>query len=54
MDKVWMMPPGDGGEPQEVEATPEVLTPLMVQGWKQCPPPETDDGEPDEGEDNAS
>lgn len=44
MDTVWMKPPG-GGEPQEVEATQEVLTPLMVQGWSQCEPPvkETED-----------
>ena len=39
MPKVWMRPP-DGGEPKEVEAAPEVLVPLMVQGWSQCDPPE--------------
>jgi hypothetical protein len=27
-DKVWMKPPFGVGEPKEVEATPEVLTPL--------------------------
>ena len=27
------------GEPKEVEATPEVLGPLMVAGWSQCEPP---------------
>ena len=37
-DKVWMRPP-HGGEPKEVEATPAVLTPLMVTGWSQCEPP---------------
>ena len=30
MDKVWMMPPFGAGEPKEVDATPEVLGPLMV------------------------
>ena len=35
---VWMKPP-DGGEPQQVDATPEILTPLMVKGWSQCEPP---------------
>jgi len=38
-DKVWMRPPG-GGEPKEVEAAPEILVPLMVQGFSQCEPPE--------------
>ena len=37
MDKVWMKP-FDGGEPKEVDATPEVLGPLMVAGWSQCEP----------------
>ena len=42
MEKVWMRPPqGIGGEPQQVEATPEILTPLMVKGWSQCEPPES-------------
>jgi hypothetical protein len=36
---VWMMPPFGKGEPKEVEATPEVLTPMMVAGWNQCAPP---------------
>ena len=42
MEKVWVwMKPPDGGEPQQVEATPEILTPLMVKGWSQCEPPES-------------
>lgn len=49
--KVWMKPP-DGGPPEEVEATSEVLTPLMVKGWSQCEPPEVKTRE--EGDDNAS
>ena len=39
MDKVFMMPPFGVGEPKEVEATPEVLSPLMASGWSQCEPP---------------
>lgn len=39
MDKVFMKPPFGVGEPKEVEATPEVLGPLMVSGWSQCEPP---------------
>ena len=39
MEKVWMMPPWGQGEPMEVEATPVVLTPLMVAGYSQCEPP---------------
>ena len=39
MDKVWMMPPFGEGEPKEVDATPEVLVPLMNTGWTQCDPP---------------
>ena len=39
MDKVWMKPPFGGGEPKEVDATPEVLGPLMVAGWSQHEPP---------------
>ncbi len=35
-DKVWMKPPFGVGDPEEVEATPAVLTPLMVAGWSQC------------------
>ncbi len=38
-DKVWMRPPFGVGQPKEVEAMPEVLTPLMVAGWSQCEPP---------------
>jgi hypothetical protein len=37
-DMVFMQPPG-GGEPQEVEATPDILVPMLVAGWRQCPPP---------------
>ena len=39
MDKVWLMPPWGQGEPMEVEATPDILTPLMVAGYCQCEPP---------------
>lgn len=39
MDRVWMIPPFCVGEPKEVDATPEVLTPLMAAGWSQCEPP---------------
>jgi hypothetical protein len=39
MDTAWMRPPFGEGEPKEVEATPGVLTPLMVAGWSQCAPP---------------
>ena len=35
---VWMLGP-EGGPPQEVEATPDVLVPLLVQGWSQCEAP---------------
>ena len=28
MDRIWMTPPFGEGEPKEVDATPEVLTPL--------------------------
>lgn len=38
-EKVWMMPPWGNGEPKEFDATPEVLTPLMVAGWSQCEAP---------------
>jgi hypothetical protein len=41
MDTVWLAPPFGTGEPKEVEASPEVLTPLMVAGWNQCAPPAT-------------
>ena len=40
MDTAWMMPPFGEGEPKEVEATPEVLVPMMTAGWSQCAPPE--------------
>lgn len=39
MNTVWMKPPFGQGEPKEVEATPEELTPLMAAGWSQCDPP---------------
>ena len=39
MDKVWLVPPWGLGEPMEVEATPEILTPLLVAGWSQWGPP---------------
>jgi hypothetical protein len=32
-DTVWLAPPFGQGEPREVDATPEVLTPLLVAGW---------------------
>lgn len=38
-DRVYMKPPFGLGEPKEVEATPEVLVPLMLAGWTQCDPP---------------
>ncbi len=38
-DRVWLRPPFGVGEPKEVEATPEGVTPLMVAGWSQCEPP---------------
>ncbi len=38
--KVWLRPPFGVGEPVEVEATPQVLTPLLVKGYSQCAPPE--------------
>jgi hypothetical protein len=38
---IWMRPPFGEGEPKEVEATPEILVPLMTQGWNQCDPPAT-------------
>jgi hypothetical protein len=38
-ETVWLKPPFGMGEPKEVEATPDALTPLMVAGWNQCDPP---------------
>ena len=38
-DKVWLKPPFGVGEPKEVDAMPDVLTPLMVAGFSQCDPP---------------
>jgi len=37
--RVWLRPPWGVGEPKEVEATPDVLVPLMVAGYSQCEPP---------------
>ena len=56
MEKVWMRPPkGIGGEPQQVEATSEILTPLMVKGWSQCEQPESPPKKhPEEVNDHAS
>ena len=40
MDQVWMKPPpGEDGEPQLVDATVEVISPLTVRGWRQCDAP---------------
>ena len=36
---VWLRS-HNGGNPIEVEAIPEVLVPLMIQGYVQCEPPE--------------
>jgi hypothetical protein len=43
--RVWLGPPWGCGDPKEVEATPEVLTPLLVAGWSQCDPPATSEKE---------
>ena len=40
-DKVWLIGPFGVGEPKEFDATPDVLTPLLVSGWSQCDPPAT-------------
>ncbi len=37
MTTVWMRSPA--GEVKEVVATPEILVPLLVQGWSQCEAP---------------
>ena len=39
-DRVYMKPPFGLGEPKEVDATPDVLVPLMLAGWSQCEPPQ--------------
>jgi hypothetical protein len=39
MDSIFMRSPE--GEVKEVEATTAALTPLMVSGWIQIPPPAT-------------
>jgi hypothetical protein len=36
--KVWLRPPWGEGEPKEVDATPDVLVPMMNAGWSQCEP----------------
>lgn len=38
-ETVWLRQPHGQGEPEEVEATPQVLVPLLVAGWSQCAPP---------------
>ena len=38
-DKVWMKPPFGVGEPKEVDATPEVLTPLHGHWLEPVRPP---------------
>jgi hypothetical protein len=38
-EKVWLAPPHGQGEPREVEATPEILVPMLVVGWRQCTAP---------------
>jgi hypothetical protein len=38
-ETVWLAPPFGQGKPKEVEATPEVLIPLLTAGWSQCQPP---------------
>ena len=38
-DRVLLKPPFGQGEPQEFDATPDVLVPLMVSGWSQCEAP---------------
>jgi hypothetical protein len=45
-DHVYLQAPY-GGEIREVEATPEILVPLLVQGWSQVPAPA--DREPEGG-----
>ncbi len=38
-DYVHMRPPFGEGEIQKVEATPDILVPLLVKGWSQCESP---------------
>ena len=38
-NRVWLRPPFGVGEPIEVDATADVLTPLLVLGYSQCEPP---------------
>ncbi len=44
MDTVWLLPPWGKGEPKEVDARPDVLARLMIQGWSQCEPPAKQEG----------
>ncbi|MCC6363089.1 MAG: hypothetical protein IT165_06160 [Bryobacterales bacterium] len=46
MHKVNMKPP-DGGEPVEVEARPDIIVPLLVAGWSQCPQQKDKEGTED-------
>jgi hypothetical protein len=39
MSTVWLLPPWGKGTPVEVEATPDILTPMLVAGYSQCAPP---------------
>jgi hypothetical protein len=39
-DKVWLKRNDGSGDPQEFEAVPSVIVPLIIAGWSQCPPPE--------------
>lgn len=42
-ERVWLRPPYGQGEPKQVEAKSELLVPLMVAGWSQCPSPNTNE-----------
>lgn len=44
-EKVWLQPPFGVGDPKEVDARPEILTPFLVAGWSQCDPPATNEEE---------
>jgi len=37
METVWLISPA--GERRQVEAREDILVPLLVAGWRQCPPP---------------
>lgn len=47
------MRPPDGGPPKCVEATPDVLTPLMVAGWSQCEAPDQSGNQEDNDGENS-